>query len=1858
MKSPIVVALCLAGLPGVYAQPSQIVTGITNMTTPLAVAPGNPQGVYPLNGFESIDTYTGKVNIAVPLVPISGRGASPYSITAAVKNYSWQVQLVSYPQQDQPGQAPTFDYAAAAVLNDGMIGYGYGALYGPGTIVFKYTGSSPTTCDGVNYYMEQTYSELIFAAPDGTEHPLFPVTSGSQPGNNVGFQPYQTNVCPGGISTQYNRGPLFAANDGSNLWFQGSGTLDLPDASSYPNGPVYILGATGTLFFPNGTQYAVENGMVQSLTDRNGNRTSFAYLLQNGFATNLVSTIMDSTGRQYTISYNGCTVDSSAPCDTITYPVYPQASGGTSESIRVHYAKHGSQIRSDLGVTGSLFKLSTVTESIDNGLDLSQIDLPNGTFWKFFYSAYGEIAKVILPTGGAIEYDYGPGLWPNAPTNSPSSTLMPGVFASGQVLTDIPMEQSTSWNPFIYRRLLQRREYPGAIGGETNLERSANYPGTAGTTTRTTSYNLFETASNPRQETMWGKTPEGDWPVISIAVTGGTPTITESGANMPSLQIAKQFYNQMGAYGGETSPTSPASDMCPQGNSCQPNFVTVSDSFQGKEYDTKTTLGNLMVEQYKVYGTQANGTAVEVCQENTTYTYGASTLTSAALSLYDELNGTPYAPGYQFGNLTDVYEFDFGTAPALPALTYDGSRPCPSQAPSGGYSRRVQTDYLNNSGYVALTAVQPAFPTFLPSLVSVTREYDGSNAGKYWSQTTYGYDASAPSLIGATQAAYCSSAVTKRGNVTSISKLLSNTEPFVSGTAITDNITYDCVGNVTSYKDPNGNTASIDYTDQWLGTSSPGSVYAYPTTVSLANGIYYERSYDYNSGKPTQEMGPASGQSPSGLVTQWQFADPLNRLTHIDRGVGLGGTIEATTDVAYSDVLETGNFATSVDVRHDQYGTSQRLHNMTAYDGLGRPVFTQNIGAKTIETQKQYDGLGRVYQECNPVYTDAASPTDGCTTYTYDALGRVVGTTLPDGSTTSTQYGVSGNYQQAVVVDEAEKQRTLEHDSFGRLRQVVDPGNSSSVYTYDLLNNLTGVTMNDTSGVSGAVQERNFTYDSLKRLLTAANPETGTVGYTYDANGNLTSKTDARGVIACYGNLNGQTCDGQGYDQLNRLTNVSYYTAGTTAAATPGTVHCYDGNQYLAGGSCGKMQNGMLLRKTGVGNSNAWTNYSFDAAGRMTSSSQYTGSGGTPSYTFAYTYFNDDSLASEGYPSGRTIEDCYDANGRLTWVSGNATAANCTSSPGSYAGTGPAYGQVTGYVPTGQISALTLGNGLVETIIFNSRRQMVGLTAAAAAATRLSLGLSYCASASVAGCPGNNGNLMWQTISYGAAGNQGASGNVSESAFTVTQQYGYDGVNRLTSFAESALGQGYGYDGFGNRVESDTNVNTTGYSAVAPGSMSDYNAATNQIRKMTPDAAGNLQAIGPFALSYDAEGRMTQALETGVVTASYMYDGEGRRVGKVLAGSTSTLATVYVYDGFGRLGAEYGGPVEDSGTRYLTADHLGSTRLVTDGSGNAVRRNDYFPFGRGMDAGMNGRSGLYSVGAYPEQNPATADGGDGVAEKFTGKERDAETGLDYFGARYFSAAQGRFTSPDPMNHPSESQFGEEGFLAEPQRWNKYAYALNNPLRNIDPDGYETQATLDDKQVREAGEGISNVLVGAAKGLWNAAAGTANLLNNFINAESRAFAGHNLVATVPEAQYDNTTQAVAGIIAPLAVAAQQAFSEAGALQAARPAAAESGAAVPESIPAGPSARPRAAQQSKINEMGDAHGCSTCGATSPGTKSGNWVGDHQPPTALNTTGGPQVYRPQCLQCSRQQGGQVAAAAKAAKKAACANGATTCQ
>jgi len=115
---------------------------------------------------------------------------------------------------------------------------------------------------------------------------------------------------------------------------------------------------------------------------------------------------------------------------------------------------------------------------------------------------------------------------------------------------------------------------------------------------------------------------------------------------------------------------------------------------------------------------------------------------------------------------------------------------------------------------------------------------------------------------------------------------------------------------------------------------------------------------------------------------------------------------------------------------------------------------------------------------------------------------------------------------------------------------------------------------------------------------------------------------------------------------------------------------------------------------------------------------------------------------------------------------------------------------------------------------------------------------------------------------------------------------------------------------------------------------------------------------------------------------------------------------------------------------YYGLDAIGNVRVVTDQQGKVIERHDYLPIGEECTTGPCA------------SNPGF---GAGQSRKFTGKERDAESGLDYFGARYYGSKVGRLTTVDPLMTPTDNIF-------DPQRWNRYAYGRNSPLRHVDPDG--------------------------------------------------------------------------------------------------------------------------------------------------------------------------------------------------------------
>jgi RHS repeat-associated protein len=116
---------------------------------------------------------------------------------------------------------------------------------------------------------------------------------------------------------------------------------------------------------------------------------------------------------------------------------------------------------------------------------------------------------------------------------------------------------------------------------------------------------------------------------------------------------------------------------------------------------------------------------------------------------------------------------------------------------------------------------------------------------------------------------------------------------------------------------------------------------------------------------------------------------------------------------------------------------------------------------------------------------------------------------------------------------------------------------------------------------------------------------------------------------------------------------------------------------------------------------------------------------------------------------------------------------------------------------------------------------------------------------------------------------------------------------------------------------------------------------------------------------------------------------------------------------------------DSNGLHFYLNDPLGTRRAQTDYAGVLEQTCSSLPFGDGLSCTNSTE--------YPTEH------------HFTGKERDAESGLDYFGARYYGSSMGRFTSPDPI-------IMNDLRLINPQRWNKYAYTINNPLTLTDPTG--------------------------------------------------------------------------------------------------------------------------------------------------------------------------------------------------------------
>jgi RHS repeat-associated protein len=504
------------------------------------------------------------------------------------------------------------------------------------------------------------------------------------------------------------------------------------------------------------------------------------------------------------------------------------------------------------------------------------------------------------------------------------------------------------------------------------------------------------------------------------------------------------------------------------------------------------------------------------------------------------------------------------------------------------------------------------------------------------------------------------------------------------------------------------------------------------------------------------------------------------------------------------------------------------------------------------------------------------------------------------------------------------------------------------------------------------------------------------------------------------------------YDPLNRVTGKAYtaQTCSNGLLPTPLVSYYYDQSSYD-----GLAITNSIGHRTGMSDQAGAEAWSYDIMGRPLSDLRTTNS---LSKTVTYSYNLDGSLSTMSYPTA--------ANGSnvttLTYQPGGAgRPLNLLSSGNGFVGDAH-------YTPSGALCYLQDYRDGTWTAVgtFNPRQQP---------ATYQVIQQFSGTSPTVCAATGTVADIMDFTYNFVDA-NSHNNGNVQKVSNNIdwhrTQNFTYDPLSRISTAYTNADNQPafqgdnsiaacwaetYTYDPWGNLISLGPNATTqpnyVGCTQESGFNYTNFMGTNNRITEtgFTYDAAGNITASpGPSTYVYDAENHLTSA-STPAGSATYTYDGDGKRLTKSTgtmywygANSEAFLETDLSnnmrYNYFFFNGQRVGRIDTSNSVTWYLGDHLGSSRVVW--SLAAQDESDFYPFG-GERVISSGTANTY---------------------KFTGKERDSESGLDYFGARFNSSTMGRFMSPDA--------FYKDSHVGDPQSWNKYAYARNNPLRYVDPTG--------------------------------------------------------------------------------------------------------------------------------------------------------------------------------------------------------------
>lgn len=800
--------------------------------------------------------------------------------------------------------------------------------------------------------------------------------------------------------------------------------------------------------------------------------------------------------------------------------------------------------------------------------------------------------------------------------------------------------------------------------------------------------------------------------------------------------------------------------------------------------------------------------------------------------------------------------------------------------------------------------------------------------------------------------------------------------------------TYHASGNVQSTT----RTANVNGQPQSRTEAISGFVAnRYPAKLinALNQSEAQDRQYDLGKGVLTRST------DVNGLHTSYRY-DALGRLeeTITPDGVISASTLHSCAPPACQNAGQNAVWYVSQTVTHPAVPEQGAPAQYRYMDALGREVASESglfDGDYAIST-KSFNIRGLLVEESVP---HEAGDTPAVSSFVYDALGRMESANLASGDTSSYDYQsrAGGGLKTEVTTTSLDhlgapvvRINSSETNALGEVVSTTEDVNGlaiTSEYSYDAQGNHSYSQIDGQASLVTLME-----YDLAGRMTQIDDPDTGVTDYVYNGFGELQTQTLQNG--------SSQTWQ---YDLAGRQ------TSRTDIANSLPTVRqwFYD----LGGTNCDSATGKRIGALACVRSPGFAEDYQYDGLGRLSMQETDIDVPGqaTRSYAMTYGYDSFSRQNAMQWPNGYEASWHYTLDGYLSEI---RDGSNRTLS------------EIREQNVFGQITDRRLANGVI-TSLSQFDPDTGRLLSRSATSTA--------------------GTLQQDSYHWWSNGNLGERVQQTTAATPLTETFGYDSLNRLTSAVSSGAlsrSEAVNYNRIGNITDKYGVSGAYSYSTSQPHAVSEANGVSYGY-----DAAGNMTSRGASTIVFNALNNVESISTGGTEVSRFRYGPGDQRfhqrnvAGGVVTDTFYAVPGVYeeeisagtteqrVYVGDMLLHRTVNGTPQEN---YLLRDHLGSAAVIADDQGQVIERIMYDPWGKVRTA----------AGADNGTGPATGSRG------FTDHEHLMDLGLIHMNGRVYDPLLGRFLSADPVVQK----------INRSQAYNRYSYMSNRPLMGVDPSGYE------------------------------------------------------------------------------------------------------------------------------------------------------------------------------------------------------------